>query len=80
MCLGIPGRITETFWDDDVAMAKVDFGGLSKRVCIAHVPEALPGDYVLVHVGFALSVIDEAEAQRTMQLLEEMKMLGELAS
>jgi hydrogenase expression/formation protein HypC len=80
MCLGIPGRITETFADGEVAMAKVDFGGLTKRVCIAHVPQARPGDYVLVHVGFALSLIDEAEARRTMELLEELKMLGELAS
>jgi hydrogenase expression/formation protein HypC len=80
MCLGIPGRVTETFADGGVAMAKVDFGGLSKRVCVAHVPSARPGDYVLVHVGFALAVIDEAEARRTFELLEELKMLGELAS
>jgi hydrogenase expression/formation protein HypC len=79
VCLGIPGRITETFSDGDVPMARVDFGGLSKQVCIAHVPEARPGDYVLVHVGFALTRIDEAEAHRTFELLEELKLLGELA-
>jgi hydrogenase expression/formation protein HypC len=79
VCLGIPGRIIETFSDGDVAMARVDFGGLSKQVCIAHVPEAKPGDYVLVHVGFALTLIDEAEAHRTFELLEELKLLGELA-
>ena len=79
MCLGVPGRVTETYSEDDVAMAKVDFGGLTKRVCIAHVPEARPGDYVLVHVGFALALLDEAEARRTFTLLEELKLLGELA-
>jgi hydrogenase expression/formation protein HypC len=80
MCLGIPGRITETFSDGDVPMAKVDFGGLAKNVCVAHVPAAKKGDYVLVHVGFALALIDEAEAERTFTLLEELKMLGDLAS
>jgi hydrogenase expression/formation protein HypC len=79
MCLGIPGRIVETFSDGEVAMAKVDFGGLTKQVCIAHVPAARKGDYVLVHVGFALTLIDEAEAHRTFALLEELKMLGELS-
>jgi hydrogenase expression/formation protein HypC len=80
MCLGIPGRITETFSEGDVAMAKVDFGGLSKRVCVAHVPDVRAGDYVLVHVGFALARIDEDEARRTFELLEELAMLGDLAS
>jgi hydrogenase expression/formation protein HypC len=61
--------------DDEVAMAKVDFGGLTKRVCVAHVPEVVPGEYVLVHVGFALARIDEAEAKRTFELLEELKLL-----
>jgi hydrogenase expression/formation protein HypC len=80
MCLGIPGRITETFSDGDVPMARVDFGGLAKNVCVAHVPAAQKGDYVLVHVGFALALIDEAEAQRTFTLLDELKMLGDLVS
>jgi hydrogenase expression/formation protein HypC len=80
MCLGIPGRITETFADAGVPMAKVDFGGLSKTVCVAHVPGARIGEYVLVHVGFALAVIDEAEARRTFELLDELKMLGELGA
>lgn len=80
MCLGIPGRVTETFTDGEVAMAKVDFGGLTKDVCIAHVPGARPGDYVLVHVGFALTLIDEDEARRTFELLEELDMVGELTS
>jgi hydrogenase expression/formation protein HypC len=78
MCLGIPGRVTETYREHDVLMAKVDFSGVCKRVCLEHVPEARPGDYVLVHVGFALSRIDEAEARRVFEFLAEMKQLEEL--
>ena len=78
MCLGIPGRVVETYAEHDVRMGKVDFGGVSKRVCLEHVPEAAPGAYVLVHVGFALSRLDEEEARRVFQLLEEMGQLDEL--
>jgi hydrogenase expression/formation protein HypC len=78
MCLAIPGRILETYDRKGVRMAKVQFGGISRESCIEYVPAAKVGDYVLVHVGFALSVIDEAEAQRTYKLLEEMNQLGEL--
>lgn len=78
MCLGIPGRVVDTYFEDDVLMGKVDFGGVSKRVCLEHVPEAKPSDYVLVHVGFALSLIDEEEAGRVFQFLEEMSLLDEL--
>jgi hydrogenase expression/formation protein HypC len=78
MCLAIPGRILETYDRKGVRMAKVQFGGISRESCIEYVPAATVGDYVLVHVGFALSVIDEAEAQRTYKLLEEMNQLGEL--
>jgi len=78
MCLGIPGKVIETYREDDVLMGKVDFGGIQKRVCLEHVPEAAPSDYVLVHVGFALSLIDEAEAGRVFAFLEEMKQLEEL--
>jgi hydrogenase expression/formation protein HypC len=59
-------------------MGKVDFGGVRKRVCLEHVPEARPGDYVLVHVGFALSVIDEAEARRVFEFLAAADQLDEL--
>jgi hydrogenase expression/formation protein HypC len=79
MCLGIPGRVVETYREDDVLMGKVDFGGVSKRVCLEHVPEARPSDYVLVHVGFALSLIDEEEAGRVFAFLEGMNQLDELA-
>jgi hydrogenase expression/formation protein HypC len=59
-------------------MGKVDFGGVCKRVCLEHVPEARPGLYVVVHVGFALSVIDETEAQRVFAMLAGMNELDEL--
>lgn len=78
MCLGIPGKVVETYRENDVAMGKVDFNGVFKRVCLEHVPEVRPGEYVLVHVGFALSRIDEDEAGRVFAFLEEMKQLDEL--
>jgi hydrogenase expression/formation protein HypC len=78
MCLGIPGRVLETYREHDVLMGKVDFSGVSKRVCLEHVVEARPGDYVLVHVGFALSRIDETEARRVFEFLERMNQLDEL--
>ena len=78
MCLGIPGKVVETYREHDVLMGKVDFGGVFKRVCLEHVPQVEIGKYVLVHVGFALNVIDEAEARRVFEYLEEMKQLDEL--
>ena len=78
MCLGIPGRVTETFREHDVQMGKVEFGGVLKRVCLEHVPDVRPGEYVLVHVGFALSRLDEAEAGRVFEFLAQMNQLDEL--
>ena len=78
MCLGIPGKVTETYREHDVLMGKVDFGGVSRRVCLEHVPEVRPDEYVLVHVGFALSRIDEDEARRVFEFLEQMDQLDEL--
>jgi hydrogenase expression/formation protein HypC len=78
MCLGIPGKVVQTYREHDVLMGKVEFGGVFKRVCLEHVPEASVGDYVLVHVGFALSRIDEAEARRVFEFLERMNQLDEL--
>jgi hydrogenase expression/formation protein HypC len=69
MCLSVPGRVTEVFDDDGLRMGKVAFGGVAKSVCLEHVPEAAVGDYVLVHVGFALARIDEAEAARIFEFL-----------
>jgi hydrogenase expression/formation protein HypC len=78
MCLAIPGKVLETYDRQGVQMAKVQFGGVTRETCVAYVAGVKPGDYVLVHVGFALSVVDEAEAERTYKLLEEMGQLGEL--
>ena len=76
---GIPGKVIKTFREHDVLMGKVDFSGVMKQVCLEHVPDVQIGQYVLVHVGFALSMIDEAEAQRVFEFLEEMDQLDELA-
>jgi len=74
MCLAVPGRLVEIMDEGDLAFrrGKVDFGGIRKEVNLAYTPEAEVGKYVLVHVGFAISVIDEDEAQRVFQYLEQM--------
>jgi hydrogenase expression/formation protein HypC len=78
MCLAVPGRLVDVFTDDGVRMGHVSFEGVVRQVCLECVPEAIPGEYVLVHVGFALSRIDEAEAQRVFELLKELAPLEEL--
>jgi hydrogenase expression/formation protein HypC len=78
MCLGIPGKVVEITQEDHVLMGKVDFGGVLKRVCLEHVPHVRLGDYVVVHVGFALHTVDEAEARQVFAFLEEMNQLDEL--
>ncbi len=79
MCLAIPGKLIEIARDSNgVRMGKANFGGIVKQVCLEYTPEVEMGDYVLVHVGFALSKVNEEEAARTYQLLDEMKQLGEL--
>lgn len=77
MCLAIPGRIIETQDSDLMRMGKVDFGGVTREVSLAYVPEAAVGDFVIVHAGFAISQIDEAEAQETLDLLVESGILEE---
>ncbi len=79
MCLAVPGKVVEILDAPDIAFrrAKVDFGGIRKEINLAYTPEAEVGKYVLVHVGFAISVIDEAEAQRVFQYLEEIGGLKE---
>ena len=77
MCLAIPGKIVETTGDAS-RVAKVDFGGVTRSVYLDFVPEAGPGDYVLVHVGFALRRIDAEEAERTCEILRQMGALAEL--
>lgn len=78
MCLAVPGRVTETFRENDVLMGKVDFSGVARRVCLEHLPDVRIGEYVLVHVGFALSRIDAAEAAKIFEILRELKQLSEL--
>ena len=73
MCLGIPGRLIEVYSQDDLPMGKVEFGGILKEVCLACTPEARVGEYVIVHVGFAISRIDEDEAQEIFSCLEEIE-------
>jgi len=71
MCLGIPGKITEIYEKDSLKMAKIDFGGILKEACLAYTPEAKVGNYALIHVGFAISLMDEEEAQETLKLIGE---------
>jgi len=79
MCLAVPGKITSISGDDPLMRTgKVDFGGILKEVSLAYVPEAQLGDYVVVHVGFALSQVDEAEAQQVFEYLRQMEDLSEL--
>ncbi len=80
MCLAVPGKIIEVSQEPDPTerRAKVDFAGVRKDISLAFTPEAKTGDYVLVHVGFALSVVDEAEAQQTFEYLKQMGELAEL--
>ena len=79
MCLAVPGKVLQIERDPQgVRMAKANFGGIVKTVCLEYTPEIVPGDYVLVHVGFALSKVDEEEAARTYAILKEMNQLAEL--
>ena len=72
MCLGIPGKIIKIYKKDSLTMGIVDFGGISREVCMDYVPEAIVGQYALIHVGFAISVMDEDEALETLKLLQEL--------
>jgi hydrogenase expression/formation protein HypC len=71
MCLGIPGKVVEVYEEENLPMGKVEFGGIIKETCLAYTPEAKVGDYVIVHVGFAISQVDEAEAQEIFADLEQ---------
>ena len=76
MCLGIPGRILDIRGDRGLPMGTVDFGGVRRDVCLAYVADEVSvGDYVVVHVGFAISKVDEVEANRTYEMLREMRLL-----
>jgi len=79
MCLAIPGKVETIRGDDPLTrMGKVNFGGVIKEVSLAYVPEAKVGDYVIVHAGFALSKVDEGEAQKVFAYLKQMEDLGDL--
>lgn len=78
MCLAIPGKVLEEFEQRGMRMAKIKFGGIVREASLDYVPEAGVGDYVLVHVGFAISKVDEEEAARTYQALQELDQLSEL--
>lgn len=78
MCLAIPGRVLEEFERGGMRMAKVQFGGIVREAALDYVPAAKIGDYVLVHVGFAISTVNAEEAERTYRLLQEMDQLTEL--
>jgi hydrogenase expression/formation protein HypC len=71
MCLAVPGKIIEIYEQTGLLMGKVDFGGVIREVCLTYVPEAKIGDYTVIHVGFALNLIDEKEALETLALLDE---------
>lgn len=77
MCLGIPGKVIDIYNTDGVRMGKVDFGGVVKEVCLAYVPEVVVGDYTIVHVGFAITQLDEQSAQESLALLRQIRALDE---
>ena len=78
MCLAIPGKLIELKEVQGIKMGQANFGGIVKQVCLEYTPEAQVGEYVLVHVGFALAIIDEAEAARTYEILKQLDQLSEL--
>jgi hydrogenase expression/formation protein HypC len=80
MCLAIPGKVVEKYANNGMQMARVQFGGITREACLEYVPETRVGEYVLVHVGFAISRVDEEEAHRTYQALMELGQLSELDS
>lgn len=72
MCLGVPGKIVEIYESAGISMGKIDFGGVTREVCLAYVPEAKLGDYAMIHVGFALNLMSEAEANESLDLLRQL--------
>ena len=71
MCLGVPGKIVEVYESNELKMGKIDFGGVIRESCLEYVPDANVGEYVIVHVGFAISLLSEEEAHETLELLRE---------
>ncbi|MFL7870346.1 MAG: HypC/HybG/HupF family hydrogenase formation chaperone [Anaerolineales bacterium] len=77
MCLAVPGKIVEIKQSDGLQMAKVDFGGIFREACLDYVPEAKVGDYCVIHVGFAISLLSEQEAMETLELLKQITNIEE---
>ena len=77
MCLGVPGKIVEVYESNGLQMAKVDFGGIFREACLSYVPEAKVGEYCIIHVGFAISLLSEKDAMETLELLRQMGSLEE---
>ncbi len=75
MCLGVPGKITDIYTSGALKMAKIDFGGVVREACIETLPEAVIGDWTIVHAGFALNLLSETEAQETLDALRELAMI-----
>jgi len=78
MCLGVPGKVTDVYEDQGIRMGTVDFGGITRTACLEYAPEVEVGTYVVIHVGFAISVVDEEEAARSYELLAEMGNLEDI--
>ena len=77
MCLGVPGKIVDVYESNGLQMAKVDFGGVFREACLSYVPEATVGEYCIIHVGFAISLLSEKDAMETLELLRQMGSLEE---
>ncbi len=77
MCLGVPGKIVEIYEKGGLHMAKVDFGGVFREACLNYVPEAKVGEYCIIHVGFAISLLSESDAMETLELLREISNIEE---
>ena len=77
MCLGVPGKIIEIKYDNGIRMGNIDFGGVVREACLEALPDAVVGDYTIVHAGFALSILSEAEAMETLTLLREISMFDD---
>ena len=77
MCLGVPGKIVDIHEKNGLKMAKVDFDGILREACLSYVPEAQVGEYCVIHVGFAISVVSEKEAMETLELLRQIESFGE---
>lgn len=77
MCLGVPGKIVSVYEKDNLPMGRVDYGGIIKEACLTYVPSVQVGDYVVVHVGFAISQLEEEEALATLQTIKEVEDIAE---